>query len=347
MRMMLHRLRAALDPHLGESQMGFRRGRNTVMAVFVARRLMEEVRRLPPDSLPLVFIFVDYIRKAFDTVLWEALWAILALDRVPPAFIAAIRRLYEGSQAVVRGTAEGTTPPFPLHHGVWQGCVLSPYLFIIVVDHVMRRARARFTALKGLEPGLDILNVKEHGGVRPGYRLADLIYADDTTLIESPEHIQTWLDCLGLEARAVPGLEISVKTEAMVIGASSKPPLPRLLDGTEVPFRDRFKLLGSWLPDTADDVDTRIGLAWAKLRSLTPYWRSKGLNGHRKRMLFKVLVLTVLTYGAEAWTLPPKLAARLDGTVYRMLRQVLNVGFFRASVIRVFVPWHAPCFGRD
>eukprot|EP00974_Lingulodinium_polyedra_P107231 10379917-Lingulodinium_polyedra.AAC.1 len=88
---MLHRLRAALDPHLGESQMGFRRGRNTVMAVFVARRLMEEVRRLPPDSLPLVFIFVDYI-KAFDTVLWEALWAILALDRVPPAFIAAIRR---------------------------------------------------------------------------------------------------------------------------------------------------------------------------------------------------------------------------------------------------------------
>eukprot|EP00899_Mesostigma_viride_P026366 jgi/Mesvir1/6914/Mv26512-RA.1 len=32
-------------------------------------------------------------------------------------------------------------------------------------------------------------------------------------------------------------------------------------------------------------------------------------------------------YGAEAWTLPPKLAARLDGTVYRMLRQVLNVGF--------------------
>ena len=168
--------------------------------------------------------------------------------------------------------------------------------------------------------------MKEHGGVRPGYRLADLIYADDTTLIESPEHIQTWLDCLGLEARAV-GLEISVKTEAMVIGASSTPPLPRLLDGTEVPFRDRFKLLGSWLPDTADDVDTRIGLAWAKLHSLNTYWRSKGLGEHRKRMLFKVLVLTVLTYGAEAWTIPSKLAARLDGTVYRMLRQVLNVGF--------------------
>ena len=74
-------------------------------------------------------------------------------------------------------------------------------------------------------------------------------------------------------------------------------------------------------------MNIRIGLAWARLRSLNTYWRSKGLGEHRKRMLFKVLVLTVLTYGAEAWTLPPKLAARLDGTVYRMLRQVLNVGF--------------------
>eukprot|EP00899_Mesostigma_viride_P019663 jgi/Mesvir1/27699/Mv26399-RA.1 len=190
----------------------------------------------------------------------------------------------------------------------------------------MRQARARFTALKGFEPGLDILNERGHGGVSTGYRLADLIYADDTTLIARPEHIQTWLDCLGLEARAV-GLEISVKTEAMVIGATSRPPLPRLLDGTEVPFRDRFKLLGSWLPDTADDVDTRIGLSWAKLRSLNTYWRSKGLDEHRKRMLFKVLVLTVLTYGAEAWTLTATLAAKLDGTVARMLRQVLNVGF--------------------
>eukprot|EP00899_Mesostigma_viride_P007664 jgi/Mesvir1/1689/Mv21150-RA.1 len=70
---------------------------------------------------------------------------------------------------------------------------------------------------------------REHGGSGPGYRLSDLIYADDTTLIARPEHIQTWLDCLGLEAQAV-GLEISVKAEATSgdIGASSRPPLPRL-----------------------------------------------------------------------------------------------------------------------
>eukprot|EP00899_Mesostigma_viride_P016386 jgi/Mesvir1/24749/Mv26009-RA.1 len=160
--------------------------------------------------------------------------------------------------------------------------------------------------------------------------------------------VQTWLDCLGLEARAV-GLEISVKIEAMVIGASSTPPLPRLLDGTEVSFRDRFKLLGSWLPDTrADDVDIRIGLAWARLRSLNTYWRSKGLGEHRKRMLFKVLVLTVLTYGAEAWTLTPTLAAKLDGRVYM---QDAPTGpecrVFQAPVIRVFVSGYASYFGRD
>eukprot|EP00899_Mesostigma_viride_P019491 jgi/Mesvir1/27543/Mv26393-RA.1 len=287
------------------------------MAVFVARRLMEEVRRLCPDSLPLVFIFVDYLYiKAFDTVLWEALWAILALDRMPPAFI--LLPLVDCMRAHRQHCGLRMAPP---HHSPFTtGCgkVVSwaPYLFIIVVDHVMRRACARFTALKGFEPGLDILNEREHGGVSTGYRLADLIYICGR---HHPHRAPRALsDLAGLSGPAwrrgrCMGLEIRVKTEAMVIGASSSPPLPRLLarrDGGPVnTVTGRFKLLGSMLPDTADDMDIRIGLAWARLRSLSTYWRSKDLGEHCKRMLFKVLVLTELTYGAEAWTLTDTMAA--------------------------------------
>eukprot|EP00899_Mesostigma_viride_P029314 jgi/Mesvir1/9568/Mv25355-RA.1 len=186
----------------------------------------------------------------------------------------------------------------------------------------MRRARARFTALKGFEPGLDILNEREHGGGGTGYRLvADLIYADDTMHphIARSEHIQTWLDCLGLEARAV-GLEISVKTEAMVIGASSRPPLPRLLDGTEVPFRDPASNCrgACMLPDTADDVDIRIGLAWARLCSLNTYngarraWASITSACSSRSSSSRCLRMAPI----EAWTLTDTLAAKLDGTVY-------------------------------
>eukprot|EP00899_Mesostigma_viride_P027406 jgi/Mesvir1/7850/Mv11785-RA.1 len=48
-------------------------------------------------------------------------------------------------------------------------------------------------------------------------RLADIIYADDTTLFEDTEHVQTWLYCLAIEACVV-GLEVSKKTEALAIG---------------------------------------------------------------------------------------------------------------------------------
>eukprot|EP00899_Mesostigma_viride_P003231 jgi/Mesvir1/12909/Mv26283-RA.1 len=117
-------MRASLDPHLGESQMGFRVGRNCVMVTITARRLIEEVGRLPPGLLPLLLIFVDYT-KAFDTVIWDALWVVLHLFRVPSYVVEIIRQFYEGSQAQVR-TTDGVTPAFPLlHTGLWQGSVCA------------------------------------------------------------------------------------------------------------------------------------------------------------------------------------------------------------------------------
>eukprot|EP00974_Lingulodinium_polyedra_P040001 3838380-Lingulodinium_polyedra.AAC.1 len=152
MRLILNRLRTALDGHLSETQHGFRSGRNTVQALFATRRLVEELQRLQPGESPLHLVLVDFI-KAFDSVFWPALWDILELFRIPRPLIAVIRNLYEGSTTSVR-TSYGTTPPCPLQKGVWQGCVLSPYLFIIVVEYVMIQARKRFARIVGREPGV-------------------------------------------------------------------------------------------------------------------------------------------------------------------------------------------------
>ena len=87
MRLILHRLRTALDSHLSETQLGFRPGRNTVQALFAARRLVEEMDRLCPGESPLHLVLVDFI-KAFDSVFWPALRQILALFRLPMPLIA-------------------------------------------------------------------------------------------------------------------------------------------------------------------------------------------------------------------------------------------------------------------
>eukprot|EP00899_Mesostigma_viride_P016171 jgi/Mesvir1/24555/Mv25998-RA.1 len=76
--------------------------------------------------------------------------------------------------------------------------------------------------------------------------------------------MQTWLDCLAIEARVV-GLEVSKKTEALAIGLTQPPPALFLLHSSRVLYRDRVKLLGSLLPSCEADVDHRISLAWHAL----------------------------------------------------------------------------------
>eukprot|EP00899_Mesostigma_viride_P009182 jgi/Mesvir1/18265/Mv26548-RA.1 len=107
------------------------------------------------------------------------------------------------------------------------------------------------------------------------------------------------------------------------------PPTLRLLGDTEVnyPTSGRFKLLGSWLPDCEDDMMTRIGMAWAHLHDHRRWWSNPALPRIVKRDLFKVVILTILTYGAETWTLMQELEQRLDGAVTKMLRKALNIPF--------------------
>eukprot|EP00899_Mesostigma_viride_P029130 jgi/Mesvir1/9401/Mv25680-RA.1 len=189
----------------------------------------------------------------------------------------------------------------------------------------MIQARKRFARIVGREPGVQVANKFWHGGADTEIRLADIIYADDTTLFEDTEHVQTWLDCLALEARAV-GLEVSKKTEALAVGLTTSAPPLYLLDGSRVLYRDRVKLLGSLLPSCEVDVDHRISLAWHALRQYRALWR-KPLGKIEKQDLFKVLVLPVLTYGAETWTLTADLARKLDGAVTSMLRSIFRVGY--------------------
>eukprot|EP00899_Mesostigma_viride_P003088 jgi/Mesvir1/12780/Mv26053-RA.1 len=152
----------------------------------------------------------------------------------------------------------------------------------------MIQARKRFARIVGREPGVQVANKFWHAW-RCGHgdsAIADIIYADDTTLFEDTEHVQTWLDCLALEACAV-GLEVSKKTEALAVGLTNSAPPLYLLDGSRVLYRDRVKLLGSLLPSCEVDVDHRISLAWHALRQYRALWR-KPLGKIEKQDLFKV-----------------------------------------------------------
>ena len=121
--------------------------------------------------------FIDYA-KAFDCVDHNKLWKILKEMGIPDHLICLLRNLYAGQEATVR-TGHRTTDWFQIGKGVHQGCILSPCLFNLYAEYIIRNA------------GLD----EAQAGIKIARRnINNLRYADDTTLMaESEEELKSLL----------------------------------------------------------------------------------------------------------------------------------------------------------
>ena len=86
----------------------------------------------------IYFCFIDYA-KAFDYVDHNKLWKILKEVVIPDHLTFLLRNLYAGQEATVR-TGHGTIDWFQIGKGVRQGCILSPYLFNLHAEYIMRNA---------------------------------------------------------------------------------------------------------------------------------------------------------------------------------------------------------------
>ena len=84
------------------------------------------------------FCFIDYA-KAFDCVDHKKLWKILREMGIPDQLTCLLRNLYAGKEATVR-TGHGTTDWFQIGKGVRQSCILSPCLFNLYAEYIMRNA---------------------------------------------------------------------------------------------------------------------------------------------------------------------------------------------------------------
>ena len=87
----------------------------------------------------IYFYFIDYA-KAFDCVDHKKLWKILQEMGIPDHLTCLLRNLYAGQEATVR-TGHGTTDWFQIGKGVHPGCILSPCLFNLYAEYIMRSAR--------------------------------------------------------------------------------------------------------------------------------------------------------------------------------------------------------------
>ena len=155
---------------------------------------MEKAREFQKN---IYFCFMDSA-KAFDCVDHKKLWKILKEMGIPDHLTCLLRSLYAGQEATIR-TGHGTTDWLQIGKRVRQGCILSPCLFNLYAEYIMRNA--------GLEETQEERNIN------------NFRYADDTTLMaESEEELKSLLMKVKVESEKV-GLKLNIqKTKTMASG---------------------------------------------------------------------------------------------------------------------------------
>ena len=116
-------------------QAGFRKGRGTRDQIANICWIIEKPAEFQKN---IYFRFIDF-SKAFDCVDQNNLWKILKELGIPDHLTCLLRNLYAGQEATVR-TGHGTTDWFQIGKGVGLGCILSPCLFNLNAEYIMRNA---------------------------------------------------------------------------------------------------------------------------------------------------------------------------------------------------------------
>ena len=168
------RLQQYVNLELPDVQAGLRKGRGTRAQIANIYWIIKKAREFQKN---IYFCFTPNA-KAFDCVDHNKLWIILKEMGIPDHLICLVRNLYAGQEATVR-TGHGTTDWFQIGKGIPQDFILSPCLFNLHAEYIMRNA-----GLNETQAGIKIAR----------RNINNLRYADDTTLMaESEEELKSLL----------------------------------------------------------------------------------------------------------------------------------------------------------
>ena len=127
-------LQQYMNNELPDVQAGFRKGRGTRDQIDNIHWMMEKAREFQKN---IYFCFIDYTKAL--TVWITTNCKILKEKGIPDHLTCFLRNLYAGQEATVR-TGHGTTDWFQIGKGVLQACILSPCLFNLYAEYIMRNA---------------------------------------------------------------------------------------------------------------------------------------------------------------------------------------------------------------
>ena len=205
---------------------------------------------------------------------------------IPDYLNCFLKTLYAGQEATIR-TRHGTTDWFQIGKRVRQGYILSPCLFNLYAEYIMRNA-----GLEETQAGIKIA----------GRNVNNLKYADATTLMAESEELKSILMKVKEESEKV-GLKLNIqKTKIMASGPISS----WQIDRERVETVDDFILGGSKIAadgDCSDEIKRRLLLGRKVMTSLESILKSRGITLPTKVCLVKAMIFPVILYGCESSTI--------------------------------------------
>ena len=306
-RILLERMKTAVDPLLRDHQAGFRSNRSCTDQIATLRIIVEQSIEW---NSSLHINFIDY-EKAFDSVDRETLWKLMRHYGVPEKIISLVQNTYQGMSCRVLHDGQ-LSDSFEVMSGVRQGCLLSPFLFLLVIDWIMK------TTTTGRKNGIQWTLWSQ---------LDDLDFADDLALLShSHNHMQDKTTLLATTSLGA-GLRINKeKTKMMRINTPTTSPVT--IDDRPIKEVDSFTYLGSIIDKqggTDSDVTARIGKARAAFIILKNIWASREIATTTKVRIFNSNVKSVLLYGSETWRMTKKTKQKIQTFINSGLRRIFRI----------------------
>ena len=133
--LLFKRLQEAMDSQLREEQAGFRKDRLCCEHIITLRNIIEQCLEF---QKPLYIKFID-CKKAFDSVDGESIWKIAHIYGILDKLVNMFKSIYQNSTCSIK-TEDGFTDYILIETGLRQLCILSPFLFIVVLDFIMKKS---------------------------------------------------------------------------------------------------------------------------------------------------------------------------------------------------------------
>ena len=293
------RMELLLPKLIHTDQTGFINGRYIGQNI---RLLCDIMELLDTKKSQGIFLFVDF-DKAFDTLEWSFILKTLEAFNFGDNFKKWVSVLYNNVQSSVMNGGFMTNY-FEISRGVWQGCPLSPSLFVLSVELLALKIRQNPNC-----GGIQLPNDQE-------VKISQ--FADDTTITTSnvdslKSHIQV-IDWFG----TVSGLKLNKKkTKAMWLG-TMKHSRSKILEYKST--KDPIKVLGTFLSYNQNkNVEENFMNRIRKMKTKLNLWLSRDLTLYGKSLLAKTLGVSQLIYAASMLSVPTSVMKNVQKELFNFL----------------------------